>query len=160
LLKTFPNWSLVFVGKGDALHRLRSFVASKRMLHRVEFCDPVPHNQIATMLQKMSLLVLPSYDTSSWREQFGHVIIEAMACGIPVVSTNCPTGPGEIIEPMKNGMLVPVGDDQAMADAIIYILNNPQTAEGFSMQGKKTAEYFSVAKSVGEYERLFTKLVI
>ena len=88
LAELFPDWSLVFVGKGDALHRLRSFVASKQMLHRVEFCDPVPHNQIATMLQKMNLLVLPSYDTSSWREQFGHVIIEAMACNVPVLGSN------------------------------------------------------------------------
>jgi len=102
LADIFPDWSLVFVGKGDGLLRLRSFVASKRMLHRIEFCDPVPHDKIATMLQKMNFLVLPSYDTSSWREQFGHVIIEAMACNVPVLGSNA----GEIPHVIGNAGLI------------------------------------------------------
>jgi len=62
---------------------------------------------------------------SSKYEGFGNVIIEALACGCPVVSTDCPSGPSEILEDGKWGKLVPVGDVEAMAKAILETLDNP-----------------------------------
>lgn len=61
--------------------------------------------------------------SSIW-EGFGNVIVEAMALGTPVVSTNCPSGPAEILDNGKYGWLVPMGDDKAMAEAILSILSN------------------------------------
>ncbi len=62
---------------------------------------------------------------SSLWEGFGLVLVEAMACGTPVVSTDCPTGPYEILEGGKWGKLVPVGNPQVLAEAILDTLRNP-----------------------------------
>ena len=59
---------------------------------------------------------------------------------------------------MKNGILVPVGDETALARAILKILHDPLLMEKFSAEGKATAKYFSVQKSVSEYEKVFQTL--
>jgi len=84
----FPHWNLIFIGKGPALPQLNNFIAQKKLHHRIEFCQPVPHEKVALLLQKMDILVLPSYDTPLWKEQFGHVLIEAMACKIPILGSS------------------------------------------------------------------------
>lgn len=72
--------------------------------------------------------------SSAW-EGFGNVIAEALACGCPVVSTDCPSGPAEILENGKYGPLVPVGDDVALADAICSVLNTPPDRDRLRARG-------------------------
>jgi glycosyltransferase involved in cell wall biosynthesis len=69
-------------------------------------------------MRRAAVFVLPSE-----YEGLPNVLIQAMACGCPVVSTNCPSGPEDILDNGKYGHLVPVGDVQAMADAILRVLN-------------------------------------
>jgi glycosyltransferase involved in cell wall biosynthesis len=95
---------------------------------------------------------------SSQREGFSNVIVEAMACGLPVISTNC-SGPKEIITDGKNGILVPIGDENSLAQAIIKVLDNPSLKEKLIREGKKRAEDFSIAKSVAKYEKIFQELL-
>ena len=66
---------------------------------------------------------------SSPAESFGNALVEAMACGCPVVSTNCPGGPPEILDHGKYGQLVPLGDTKAMADAILCTMDRPPSPE-------------------------------
>ncbi len=73
---------------------------------------------------------------SSTSESFGKVLVEANACGKPVVST-ATTGAKEIIQDGYNGFLVPIGDYQALADKIIYLLDNPQKAQEMGENGRK-----------------------
>lgn len=96
---------------------------------------------------------------SSKVEGFPNVIVEAMACGIPVISTDCPSGPNEIIKNGENGILIPVGDEKALAEAIIKILDDPFLKDKFSREGKKRAEEFTVKKGVNEYEQLFQEIL-
>src|SRR5690606_39237676 len=62
---------------------------------------------------------------SSRRQGASAVVVEALACGTPDVSTDCPTGPAETLQNGRVGALVPVGDDEAMAAAIIDMLTSP-----------------------------------
>lgn len=88
LSQNFADWNLLFVGKGPASLRLRSFIATHRMHNRIYLNEPVAHERIASLLNTIDILVLPSYDTATWREQFGHVLIEAMACKVPIIGSD------------------------------------------------------------------------
>ena len=84
---------------------------------------------------------------SSIYEGFGNVIAEAMAVGTPVVSTNCKSGPAEILENGKYGKLSPVGNPQALAEAIIATLEQPIKPELL----RQRAKAFSVDTVVDQY---------
>jgi glycosyltransferase involved in cell wall biosynthesis len=85
---------------------------------------------------------------SSVHEGFPNVLVEAMACGCPVVSTDCPSGPAEILDNGKFGPLVPVGDELAMAKAIATVLDSPLDKE----QLRARAAVFSFEQAIDNYE--------
>lgn len=87
--------------------------------------------------------------SSAW-EGLPTVLIEALACGCPVVSTDCPSGPAEILDGEQYGRLVPVGDDAALARAICATLDKAPPRERLIERGK----FFSVDRAVEQYERL------
>ena len=87
--------------------------------------------------------------SSAW-EGLPTVIIEALACGCPVVSTDCPSGPAEILAGGTYGTLVPVGDDAALARAICDTLDDPPHRERLI----ERAQFFSADRAVEQYERL------
>ena len=84
--------------------------------------------------------------SSAW-EGLSNVIIEALACGCPVVSTDCPSGPAEILDGGTYGRLVPVGDDAALAKAILATLDYPLPRGRL----RDRAQLFSVDRAVERY---------
>ena len=106
-----PDAQLMFVGDGAERETLLVLAHDLGVADRVIFAgfhlDPTPFYKTA------DLFVL-----SSDYEGFGNVIVEAMACGVPVVSTDCPSGPAEILVNGKYGRLVPVGDTEKLAKGI------------------------------------------
>ncbi|MGB9877626.1 MAG: glycosyltransferase, partial [bacterium] len=94
---------------------------------------------------------------SSFSEGLGRVIVEAMALGCPVVATNCPFGPRELIGNNENGIIVPVKDPKAMAEGIGKILEDKNLRQRIIENGLRKASEFFVSLSVRKYEKLFQK---
>ena len=95
---------------------------------------------------------------SSLYEGFSLVLTEAMACGVPVISTDCPYGPSEIIDHEKNGILVPVGDVNTLANAMLRLLRDKQLRSDYALKASTTVNKFSADKICSEYEDLFNHL--
>ncbi len=143
---------LVILGRGPEKEKLIQLADKLDLSKNIAFLG-FQKNPYKYM-KKASVFVL-----SSLQEGFGNVIIEAMACGTPVVSTNCPAGPDEIIENGKNGILVSVGDYKELAKAIQKVLNSPFLRKKFSDEGKNRAQDFSIINSVKQYEEVFLKIM-
>ena len=84
---------------------------------------------------------------SSTHEGFGNVILEALAVGCPVVSTDCPAGPAEILDGGRFGVLTPVDDPEAMSSAIESALDNPASKDNLQSR----AQEFSIDRAAERY---------
>ncbi len=132
---------LVILGDGKERENLSALAHELGLSECVEFHgvvrNPFPYYAAA------SLFVL----SSAW-EGFGNVLVEALACGCPVVSTDCPSGPAEILEGGRFGRLVPVGDADALAEALLATLDAPRTSREVAIA---RAREFSVERAVAGY---------
>ena len=116
LVKKEQKVRLVILGEGQLKNQLLTLVGQLNLENDVVILDFV-ENPYAYMA-KSAVFVL----SSGW-EGFGNVVAEALAAGAPVVSTNCPSGPAEILDNGKYGELVAVGNSQGMAEAILRVLS-------------------------------------
>jgi glycosyltransferase involved in cell wall biosynthesis len=95
---------------------------------------------------------------SSLFEGFGNVIVEAMACGVPVVATDCPYGPREIIADGVNGILVELGSAPALAQAILRVLGDSKLSNRLAENGKQRAQDFEAKSIADTYGKLFMRV--
>lgn len=122
IVKQQISAKLIILGEGEKRPQLEALVRELGLENDVDM-PGFKENPYAYMA-KAKLFVL----SSAW-EGFGNVVAEAMAVGTPVVSTNCPSGPAEILENGKYGRLVSVGDVNALANAILETLKNPTNSQ-------------------------------
>ncbi len=139
---------LVILGEGSKRKEIEGLVEESRLIDRVSLPGWV-ENPFAFMA-RASLFVL----SSRW-EGLPTVLVEALACGCPCVSTDCPSGPAEILRNGEIGPLVPVGDDVALAEAMDRVLDRPP--ERHVLQ--RRAADFSADRAVTAYEKLLSELV-
>lgn len=121
LQEAFPNWNLLFVGGGPAEKQLIDYSVERRLLDRIEFREPVSHEQVADVMREIDVLVLPSYDTPDWKEQFGHVLIEAMACKVPIIGSTGGEIPNVIAD---SGLVFPQKDITKLTDSLSSLMND------------------------------------
>ncbi|MER5554307.1 glycosyltransferase [Streptomyces sp. NPDC002793] len=150
-----PEWRLRIYGAGDASGNeqrpLRALVDELGLRDRVFLmgaADPMeaewPKNSIAAV--------------TSERESFGMTIVEAMRCGVPVVATDCPHGPAEIIDDGTDGRLVPLGDTEAFAAALLGLIDDDALRHRMGRAARVSAARFDPAPIAERHERLFTEL--
>lgn len=154
VLDAFPNVKGVLVGDGPLKSKLEKF--KSRLGISESIILPCFQENVLGFLALADVYVLPSY-----REGLPRSIIEAMAMGKPVVATNI-RGCREAVEDGRTGILVPVRDAQALAEAIIYLLQNEERAQEMGRAGRKRAEELFDERKVfqrveAEYRQLLTE---
>lgn len=143
---------LYVIGDGPEKQNLLELSEQLNIKDKVQWLGFVSHPEVI-MSHADAFLLCSHY------EGFGNVIIEAMSVGLPVVSTDCPYGPGEIIDDNISGVLVPVGDFQRMAKEVVKILSDRKLSEKLIQNAYERVGDFSKERITQQYERLFEKLV-
>lgn len=145
---------LVIAGQGVEEKNLNAKVQQLNIEDRVKFVGQIPHNELPNYLAACNILVLPSLS-----ESFGKVLIEAGAAGKPVVATMT-TGAKEIVENGVTGFLTPIGDAEAMAEAILKLLNNTDLAEKMGAQAKEyIKQNFDGNVNLQKIKEMWSKIV-
>lgn len=142
---------LIIVGEGSERSSIEELVRQKGLAGKVRFAG-FQRNPYRYM-SRSSVFAFPSLS-----EGFGMVLVEAMACGLPVVSTDCVTGPAEVLENGRCGILVPVADADALARGIVDILTNTQLREQLISAAARRVTDFEATQVVASYERLFREV--
>lgn len=129
-----PPWRALFVGSGPLESDLRAW--SGRHGDNVRIETAVQHDQVPRYLHAMDLLCAPSQTTARWREQFGRMLIEAFACGVPVVGSDS----GEIPHVIADaGLIVGERDVDGWTDAVARLLADPVLRAELARRGRRRA---------------------
>ena len=143
-----PNWTLDIFGQGEWKNMLQEMIDERGLQNCIKLNAPTKN--IGAEYANSSMLVM-----SSNYEGFPMVMIEAMACGLPVVSFDFKCGPRDIINHEQNGLLVPNGDIQGLADAMIRVMQDDNLRKEMGMNARKVVEKYSEEKVMRKWISLF-----
>jgi len=159
LLKAFKllqydisNTKLTIAGDGPLKKDLELITKTLNIEKNVTFIGW--KEEINDSIRKADLFVL-----SSKREGFSYALLEAMSNGIPVISTNAPYGPSEILQDGKYGLLTPVGNEYALKNAILTLLTKDKKYFHFAKNSYERSKYFSEEKMLTAYKKTITTLL-
>ena len=152
VVNQIPEARLVFVGDGPCMAELQNETKRLNLERRVDFLGA--RNDVPALLHCMDVFTL-----SSITEGISMTILEAMACGVPIVASDV-GGNREIVQPPQCGLIVPVRDPQALATAYLELLRDPVQREQMSQTARKrVSEYFDLIVMVKEYHHLYEELL-
>jgi glycosyltransferase involved in cell wall biosynthesis len=146
-----PDWKLRIYGDGTQGVKLSTRARSLGLHNNVAFMGST--SDVEGELAKASIHVV-----TSRFEGFGMTIVEAFAAGVPVVSFDCPQGPREIITSGHDGILVPDGDIDAFADALLSLMGSPDEMRRLADNGKETALRYRIPEVADRWDEAFTDL--
>ncbi|QHA93639.1 glycosyltransferase family 4 protein [Bacillus sp. N1-1] len=148
-----PDWKLKIFGGGRERQNLLDLIEEKELYNHVVLMGSTPN--IDVELMKSSI-----YALSSRFEGFGMVIVEAMQCGVPVVSFDCPKGPGEIIKHNEDGILVENGNIEAFADSLIRLIEDKDLREKFSEKGMENVKRYEIDEIGTKWKETIHELIV
>ena len=151
ILSKYPHSTLEIVGDGSLLEELNDLSIKLDISNSVVFFGKFVN--VKPFYSRMDVFVLPSI-----YEGFGIVLLEAMASGVPVVATDV-DGIKEVILNSECGILVPPKNPEALADAVIKIIENPQLSKSLIDDGLKRVKLFNVQEHVMKLDNLYTNLL-
>lgn len=149
----YPEMQLVIYGAGPLREQLLALVGEKKLEERITL--PGSIDNVAETVGRAKIFTLTSNT-----EGMPNSVIEAMVLGTPVIATDCPCGgPAMLIKDGENGMLVPVGDAYALADAMRKILSDETFARKLSENAVKLADELAPEKVAGEWENYLFEIL-
>ncbi|NEQ32121.1 MAG: glycosyltransferase family 4 protein, partial [Leptolyngbya sp. SIO4C5] len=137
-------WKLLLLGRGPLQETLQEKAEQAGIGDRLIWLESVPHDAVPHYINLMQTLVLPSETTyqfktltaAGWKEQFGHVLIEAMACRVPVIGSDSGEIPHVIGEA---GLIFPEGKAAALADCLQKLIDQPQVRTDLAQRSHERA---------------------
>lgn len=149
------DWHLDIYGGGDdsEKEKLLQLCETYGMQQSVEFHEP--DKNIYAQYMKSDMFVM-----SSRYEGFGLVLIEAMSCGIPCISFNCPYGPSDVIKDGEDGALVENGHIKELADKICWMIENKKQRKQMGQMARENVKRFLPEKIMPQWKQLFETLIV
>lgn len=149
----FPNWELHIYGSHEdkPYYEYIQSMIQERNLSRIFVFEQIDNIEVA--YEKSDLLAV----TSNY-EGFNLSIIEGMSYGLPIVSFDCPCGPGEILRGHDCGVLIAPGDNDSFANALRRFMSNPELRKKYSDKAYERAEDFSLENIMAKWVTLFRDL--
>lgn len=146
-----PDWTLRIYGAGTEKDHLQQLIDEQKLGGRAVLMGVA--SPIEPEFAKASVVA-----SASEAESFGMTLVEAMRCGVPVVFTDCPLGPAEIIHDGVDGRLVPVGDRPAPATALLELITDEPARRHMGRAAHRAAHRYDPERITATYEDLFTEL--
>ncbi len=141
------NWRLLIVGDGPERKATEDRIKEHGLEDRCEFVGAIPYDQTPFYFQKTDVLVVPTITTGKIREQFGRVIVEAMACNVPVIGSTCGAIPEVIADA---GIVVPENNTNALAVQLQRVINDEELRNNLAAAGRKRVENHYTWERVAE----------
>lgn len=149
--KKYGDWQLDIFGQGEWHDMLQQMIDEKNLSQTAYLNRPT--NAIWDEYSRSSLLVM-----SSNYEGFGMVLVEAMACSVPVVAFACQCGPKDIIQDGVNGLLVKDGDIEGLANAMMRLMENEEERKAMGRNARRVTETYSEASVMKRWMELFSNV--
>lgn len=156
ITKSHHNYYLTIVGDGEQREELKDLVKELELCDQVTFTGWIPDESLPQYYRTSDLLVLPS--VPSRREAFGMVLLEAMACGIPVIASAIP-GPIDVVKREENGLLVPAENVEKLAHAIIVMTQDTRGSQMGTNAYAIVKEKYDWPVIVDRYEALYKSIM-
>jgi glycosyltransferase involved in cell wall biosynthesis len=153
-------WRLLVCGSGPERGRLERQARELGIGDRVSFDEWIPSTQMPAYYQQLDTLVVPSRTRPNWKEQFGRVLVEGMACGVPVVGSNC----GEIPNVIGDaGFVFPEDDAEGLSEILARLQAEPALRQELGRKGRqRVVERYTqsriAAQTVGVYREMLATL--
>ncbi len=144
LYKKIPDWNIVIYGEGEMLEYLSSEIEKKQLSDFIIIEKPA--KDIQNKMLESSIYLMTSRN-----EGLPMVLLEAQACGLPIISFDCPEGPKDIINDGVDGFLIPVGDTNSMISKIVELANSEDKRIKLGLHARIHSKEFSEENIVGKW---------
>lgn len=152
VFKRHKNVRLDIIGDGPLRKSILKFIRTKKAsshIHLLGWRQNTPK-----WIEKSNIFVL-----TSKREGFPYVLLEALSVGKPIISTDAPFGPAEILDKGKYGLITPVGDAAKLAEKIELLVKNPALRRVYEVKSRKRAKFYRENKMIGVYANTISRIL-
>lgn len=146
------DWRLDIFGQGEWKEMLQQMIVERGLGECVKLNAPT--KEIGDEYVKSSIIVMTSH-----YEGFGMVLVEAMSCGVPAVSFDCKCGPSDIVDNGESGFIVPDGDINGLADALVRLMKDDELRKRMGENAKKVVETYSEEKVMNKWVNLYEEAI-